>query len=111
MSEKAMDYKKEQKDLYMPKDKPALIEVPPMNFLMVDGSGDPNDNPEFQHATELLYGLSYAIKMSKKKGKQPEGFFEYVVPPLEGLWWIDEGSFSFEKRDNWKWTLIRQPNL
>ncbi|NLP14919.1 MAG: transcriptional regulator [Clostridium sp.] len=112
MSEKAMDYKKEQKDLYMPKDKPALIEVPPMNFLMVDGSGDPNDNPEFQHATELLYGLSYAIKMSKKKGKQPEGFFEYVVPPLEGLWWIDEGSFSFEKRDNWKWTLmIRQPEF
>jgi hypothetical protein len=50
--------------------------------------------------------------MSKKKGKQPEGFFEYVVPPLEGLWWIDEGSFSFEKRDNWKWTLmIRQPEF
>ncbi|HOQ37210.1 MAG TPA: GyrI-like domain-containing protein [Acetivibrio sp.] len=112
MSEKAMDYKKEQKDLYMPKDKPVLIEVPPMNFLMVDGSGDPNDNPEFEHATELLYGLSYAIKMSKKKGKQPEGFFDYVVPPLEGLWWIDGGSFSLEKRDNWKWTLmIRQPEF
>ena len=63
MSEKAFDYKKEYKDLYMPKDKPVLIEVPPMNFLMVDGSGDPNNNPEFQHATELLYGLSYAIKM------------------------------------------------
>ena len=96
----------------MPKDKPVLIEVPPMNFLMVDGSGDPNDNPEFEHATELLYGLSYAIKMSKKKGKQPEGFFDYVVPPLEGLWWIDGGSFSLEKRDNWKWTLmIRQPEF
>ena len=112
MSEKAFDYKKEYRDLYMPKDKPVLIEVPPMNFLMVDGSGDPNNNPEFQEATELLYGLSYAIKMSKKKGKQPEGYFEYVVPPLEGLWWIDEGSFSLEKRDNWKWTLmIRQPEF
>jgi len=112
MSEKAFDYKKEYKDLYMPKDKPVLIEVPPMNFLMVDGSGDPNNNPEFQHATELLYGLSYAIKMSKKKGKQPEGYFDYVVPPLEGLWWIDEGAFSFEERDNWKWTLmIRQPEF
>lgn len=112
MSEKAFDYKREYPDLYLPKDKPVLIEVPPMNFLMVDGSGDPNHNPEFQQATELLYGLSYTIKMSKKQGKQPEGYFEYVVPPLEGLWWIDEGSFSFEKRDNWKWTLlIRQPEF
>lgn len=112
MGEKVFDYKKEYKDLYMPKDKPALIEVPPMNFLMVDGSGDPNNNPDFQYGTELLYGLSYTIKMSNKKGKQPEGYFEYVVPPLEGLWWIDEGEFSFEKRDNWKWTLmIRQPEF
>jgi len=112
MGEKVFDYKKEYKDLYMPKDKPVLIEVPPMNFLMADGSGDPNNNPEFQHATELLYGLSYAVKMSRNKGKQPEGYFEYVVPPLEGLWWIDEGSFSLEKRDNWKWTLmIRQPEF
>ncbi|MBA2134139.1 GyrI-like domain-containing protein [Hydrogenispora sp. UU3] len=96
----------------MPKQQPALIEVPPMNFLMVDGSGDPNNNPAFQQATELLYGLSYTIKMSKKKGRQPEGYFEYVVPPLEGLWWIEEGSFSFEQRDNWKWTLmIRQPEF
>lgn len=112
MSEKVFDYKKEYKNLYMPKDKPVLIEVPSMNFLMVDGSGDPNNNPEFQQATELLYGLSYTIKMSKKKGQQPEGYFEYVVPPLEGLWWIEEGSFSFEQRDNWKWTLmIRQPEF
>ncbi|HHT04753.1 MAG TPA: transcriptional regulator [Hydrogenispora sp.] len=112
MSEKVFDYKKEYKDLYMPKDKPVLIEVPPMNFLMADGSGDPNNNPEFQQATELLYGLSYTIKMSKKKGKEPDGYFEYVVPPLEGLWWIDEGLFSLEKRDNWKWTLmIRQPEF
>lgn len=112
MSEKVFDYKKEYKDLYMPKQQPVLIEVPPMNFLMVDGSGDPNNNPAFQQATELLYGLSYTIKMSKKKGRQPEGYFEYVVPPLEGLWWIEEGSFSFEQRDNWKWTLmIRQPEF
>ena len=75
MSEKVFDYKKEYKDLYMPKDKPVLIEVPPMNFLMADGSGDPNNNPEFQQATELLYGLSYTIKMSKKKGKEPDGYF------------------------------------
>ena len=112
MSEKAFDYKREYPDLYLPKAEPVLIEVPTMNFLMVDGSGDPNHNPEFQQAIELLYGLSYTIKMSKKQGKQPDGYFEYVVPPLEGLWWIDEGSFSLEKRDNWKWTLmIRQPEF
>lgn len=112
MSEKAFDFKKEYKDLYLPKNKPQLIEVPSMNFIMVDGIGDPNNSPEFQHATELLYGLSYTIKMSSKKGLEPKGFFDYVVPPLEGLWWIDEGSFSFEMRDNWKWTLmIRQPDF
>lgn len=112
MSNKVFDYKKEYKDLYMPKDKPVLIEVPTMNFIMVDGSGDPNNNPSFQQAVELLYGLAFTIKMSKMKGNQPAGYFEYVVPPLEGLWWIDEGGFSFEVRDNWKWTLmIRQPDF
>ena len=112
MSGKAFDYKKQYKELYMPKDKPVLIQVPYINFLMVDGSGDPNNNPDFQRAIELLYGLSFTIKMSKMNGKQPEGYFEYVVPPLEGLWWIDEGRFSFEMRDNWKWTLmIRQPDF
>jgi len=112
MSDKAIDYKKEYKDLYMPKDKPVLIDVPSMNFIMVDGNGDPNNNPGFQQAIKLLYGLSFTIKMSKMKGNQPEGYFEYVVPPLEGLWWIDGGKFSFEMRDNWRWTLmIRQPEF
>lgn len=112
MSDKVFDYKKEYKDLYLPKDKPVLIEVPAIKFIMVDGNGDPNGNPDFQTATELLYGLSYAIKMSKMKGNQPEGYFEYAVPPLEGLWWIDGGRFSFDVRDNWKWTImIRQPEF
>jgi hypothetical protein len=112
MSAKAFDYKKQYQDLYMPKRAPGLIDVPAMSFLMVDGSGDPNNNTEFQQATELLYGLSYTIKMSKMKGNQPPGYFEYVVPPLEGLWWIDGGHFSLDKRDNWKWTLmIRQPEF
>jgi len=112
MSGKALDYKKEYKDLYLPKDKPALIDIPVMTFIMVDGSGDPNNSPDFQKAVELLYGLSFTIKMSKMKGGQPVGYFEYVVPPLEGLWWIDKGGFSFEERDNWEWTLmIRQPEF
>lgn len=112
MSVKAFDYKKEYRDLYLPKGEPMLIEVPSMNFIMTDGSGDPNDNPSFQRAIELLYGLSFTIKMSKMKGNQPEGYFEYVVPPLEGLWGIDHGLFSLEQRENWKWTvMIRQPEF
>ncbi|NLW46767.1 MAG: transcriptional regulator [Firmicutes bacterium] len=89
-----------------------LIEVPSMNFIMTDGRGDPNNNPSFQRAIELLYGLTFTIKMSKMKGDQPEGYFEYVVPPLEGLWGIDHGLFSLEQRENWKWTvMIRQPEF
>lgn len=108
----AFDFKKEYKELYMPKGKPALIEVPEMNFIMVDGSGDPNDNPEFEHAVGLLYALSYTIKMSNKKGVPPEGFFEYVVSPLEGLWSVSDGQFCLTKRDNWRWTvMIRQPEF
>lgn len=111
MNGTAKDYKKEYKDMYMPSANPMLIDVPPMNFIMVDGSGDPN-GPEFPKAVEVLYGLSFAIKMSKMKGNQPEGYFEYVVPPLEGLWWITGGGFSFEQRENWLWTvMIRQPEF
>lgn len=112
MSGKAFDYKKEYRDLYLPKNRPVLIDAPEMNFIMVDGKGDPNSNPNFQRAIELLYSLSFTIKMSKVKGRQPDGVTEYVVPPLEGLWWIDNGDFSFEQRDNWTWTLmIRQPEF
>ena len=111
MSQKPFDFKKEYKELYMPKDKPVLVEVPEMKFIMVDGSGDPNDNLGFQEAIEILYAIAYAIKMSKKAPKQPEGYFDFVVPPLEGLWWSD-GPFSLSQRDNWQWTLmIRQPDF
>lgn len=97
----------------MPKAKPAIIIVPPMKFIMVDGCGDPNNNPDFESAVQTLYGLSFGIKMLPKKGVVPEGYIDYVVPPLEGLWWINEGEeFSFEQKDNWKWTLmIRQPEF
>ncbi|MDP4089824.1 MAG: GyrI-like domain-containing protein [Bacillota bacterium] len=109
-----MDYKKEYKDLYVPSNKkPVLIDVPEMKFVMVDGCGDPNNNPEFEKSVEALYSVSYAIKMLPKKGIVPEGYIEYVVPPLEGLWWI-EGSdkFSFTERENWRYTLmIRQPEF
>lgn len=105
------DYKKEYKDLYMPKRKPAVIDVPSMNFIMVEGKGDPL-NEEYQVAINILYTLAYTIRMSHKGGNQPEGYFEYVVPPLEGLWWISGGNFDMVQRDNWLWTsMIRQPEF
>lgn len=101
------DFKKEYKDLYLPKNSPALIDVPKMRFIMVDGKGDPND-VQYQEAVPILYALSYTIKMSKT---HPDGFFEYVVPPLEGLWWTD-GPFENASRNDWLWTaMIRQPDF
>ncbi len=109
------DYKKEYKDLYMPKTKPSIIEVPEMIFIMVDGKGNPNTAEEYKNAMEILYGLSYSIKMSKMSGTQPKGYFEYVVPPLEGLWWGDEGYFdgtNITDKDKFRWTsMIRQPEF
>lgn len=107
-----LDYKKEYKDLYMPKTKPMLIEVPTIKFIMIDGKGNPNTSEAYKNAMEILYGLSYGIKMS---GKQPEGYFEYVVPPLEGLWWgdnIDFTSMEVVNKDLFCWTsMIRQPEF
>ena len=87
---KAFDFKKEFKDLYLPKTKACIIDVPKMLFVMVDGKGNPNISKEYKDALEVLYGISYAIKMSKMTGTQPVGYFDYVVPPLEGLWWGED---------------------
>jgi hypothetical protein len=102
---KKIDYKKELKHLYRPSAKEvAVVDVPEMNFLMIDGEGDPNTAPAFQEATEALYALSYALKFKIKKG---EGQVDYGVMPLEGLWWADDMSqFSVDKKGEWKWTLL-----
>lgn len=107
-----LDYKKEYKDLYMPKKKPVLIEVPEMTFFMVDGKGEPGGD-NYQQAMELLYAFSFTIKMSKMGNNRPEGYFEYVVPPLEGLWWTKESMFDLNTpREEWLWTsMIRQPEF
>ncbi|OPX43941.1 hypothetical protein CLHUN_21840 [Ruminiclostridium hungatei] len=110
MAEK-FDFKKEYKDLYMPKETPRLLEVPSMNFVCVNGTGDP-DGPDYEKAVGILYGVSFTIKMSKMTGEMPEGYFDYVVPPLEGLWWYEDGEFDFYRRENWLWTsMIRQPDF
>ena len=108
----AYDFKKEQKELYQPKTA-SIVDVPEMVFIMVDGTGNPNTSEEYQSAVEVLYGLSYTIKMSKKGGKTPPGYFDFVVPPLEGLWWLaDRESIDFSEKDKYRWTsMIRQPDF
>ena len=106
-----IDYKKELKHLYRPSAKKVeAVVVPKMNFLMIDGEGDPNTSQAFQDAIDVLYPLSYTLKFMIKRG---EVGIDYGVLPLEGLWWADDmSSFSVENKDGWKWTLmIMQPEL
>lgn len=110
-----LDYKKKYKDLYLPKTKPMLIDVPKMRFITVNGSGNPNTSKNYKEAIEILYGLSFSIKMSKMNGTQPAGYFEYVIPPLEGLWYADETAFdglNVTDKNKFKWiSMIRQPEF
>jgi hypothetical protein len=103
-----IDFKKTQKELYQPGAKdPVIIEVPEMQFLMIDGMGSPGDSQEYQDALAALYPIAFRTKfLCKVKGK------DYVVPPLEGLWWADDmNDFTEGNRDKWKWTMmIRQPD-
>jgi hypothetical protein len=103
-----IDFKKELKHLYSPSaSKVAIVDVPKMNFLMVYGEGDPNTAQEYKDAIEALYSVSYTLKFMIKKGKA----IDYVVMPLEGLWWTDDMTlFSVKNKDIWKWTaMIMQP--
>lgn len=84
----AFDFKKEYKEYYLPKNKPSIVDVPKMNYVAVRGKGNPNEeNGDYQNTLGLLYGVAYTIKMSYKGDHKIDGFFEYVVPPLEGFWW------------------------
>ena len=106
-----IDYKKELKNLYSSSaEKVEVVELPQMNFLMIDGEGDPNTSQSFQDAIDVLYPLSYTLKFIIKRG---EIGIDYGVLPLEGLWWADDmSSFSVDNKENWKWTLmIMQPEL
>ena len=111
---KKVDFKKSSKELYAPKNVPSVITVPAMNFIMVDGHGNPNDaNGEYSQAVELLYALSYTIKMGLKKRSEEDGFYDYVVAPLEGLWWLaDKNDMNFAQKEKYCWTsMIRQPEF
>jgi len=107
------EWRKQEKNLYMPKQKPELITVPEQKFLMIEGKGNPN-NEEFANKIEVLYSLSYAIRMMPKQGYTPEGYFEYTVYPLEGVWNLTEEGRNLDilNKDELIYTImIRQPDF
>ena len=108
------DFKKEYKEFYMPKDTPAIVTIPKMNYIAVRGHGNPNEEDgEYKKAIGLLYGIAFTIKMSKKADHRIEGYFDYVVPPLEGFWWqdgIDGIDYSHKESFNWI-SAIRLPDF
>lgn len=110
----AFDFKKEYKEFYLPKSKPEIVDVPPMNFIAVRGKGNPNEEDgEYKQAVGLLYAIAYTIKMSYKGNRKIDGYFEYVVPPLEGFWWqdgIDGIDYSNKSTFNWI-SVIRLPDF
>ncbi len=110
----AFDYKKEYKEFYMPPKTPTIITVPSMNYIAVRGQGNPNEEDgAYKQAIGLLYGIAFTIKMSKKGNRQIEGYFDYVVPPLEGFWWQDGvQGIDYSHKENFKWiSLIRLPDF
>lgn len=110
----AFDYKKEYREFYMPKAKPEIVSVPSMNYIAVRGTGDPNvEGGAYKTSIGLLYGIAFTIKMSKLGSRQIEGYFDYVVPPLEGFW-RQEGveGFDYRRKEDFHWiSVIRLPDF
>ena len=108
----AFDYKKEYKEFYMPKNKPGIVTVPSMNYIAVRGQGNPNqEDGEYKQSIGLLYGIAFTIKMSKMGDRRIDGYFDYVVPPLEGFWW-QEGvqGIDYAHKEDFQWiSCIRLP--
>lgn len=116
LEEKAMafDFKKEFKEFYLPKNRPEIITVPKMNYIAVRGNGNPNEEDgAYKKALEVLYAVSYTLKMSYKSDYKIEGFFEYVVPPLEGFWWQDgKNGIDYSDKSKFNWiSVIRLPDF
>ena len=110
----AFDFKKEYKEFYLPKNKPEIVNVPTANYIAVRGKGNPNTpDGEYQQAISVLYAVAYTLKMSYKTDYKIEGFFEYVVPPLEGFWWQENVSgVDYGNKDSFNWiSVIRLPDF
>lgn len=110
----AFDYKKEYKEFYLPGKKPEILTVPSMNYIVVRGIGDPNqEDGDYKKSIGLLYAIAFTIKMSKRSGHRIDGYFDYVVPPLEGFWW-QEGivGFDYRHKELFHWiSVIRLPDF
>jgi len=110
----AFDFKKEYREFYLPKEQPSVVEVPPANYLAVRGAGNPNEEGgAYQKALEMLYSMAYTLKMSAKAGHEMEGFFDYVVPPLEGFWWLEGvDGIDYSDKRTFQWiSVIRLPDF
>jgi len=111
----AFDFKKEYKECYMPKDKPEIVTVPAANYIALRGQGDPNaEGGAYQQAICVLYAVAYTLKMSYKTDYKIPGFFEYVVPPLEGFWWQDglDGGVNYRDKAGFSWiSVLRLPDF
>lgn len=110
----AFDYKKEFKEYYKPGKKPSIIEIPKFNYIAVRGKGDPNqEDSEYKASIQLLYPIIFTIKMSKKTDVKLKGYFDFVVPPLEGLWWTSDNSeFDYGNKDDFNFiSMIRLPDF
>ncbi|MBR0431995.1 GyrI-like domain-containing protein [Candidatus Saccharibacteria bacterium] len=110
----AFDFKKEYKEYYLPKNKPSIVDVPKMNYIAVRSKGNPNEkNGDYQNTLGLLYGVAYTIKMSYKGDHKIDGFFEYVVPPLEGFWWQDgKDGIDYDHKEQLNFiSIIRLPDF
>ena len=110
----AFDYKKEYKEFYIPQNKPSIVEVPPMNYIAVRGKGNPNaEDSEYKQSIGLLYGIAFTIRMSKRGNHQIDGYFDYVVPPLEGLWWQNNvKGIDYSRKEDFNFiSIIRLPDF
>ncbi|MBQ7656374.1 MAG: GyrI-like domain-containing protein [Clostridia bacterium] len=110
----AFDFKKEYKQFYLPPQKPEIIDVPMMRFAAVRGQGDPNrDDGEYKQALAVLYAVCYTIKMSKLGDHRMDGYFDFVVPPLEGLWWQEDAiGVDYSRKEDFRWvSMIRLPDF
>ena len=109
----AFDFKKEYKEYYLPPVTPSIVELPPANYIAVRGKGDPNDeNGEYKASIEVLYGIAFTIKMSKKGDHRIDGYYDFVVPPLEGLWWSETGEVDYGRKEDFHFiSMLRLPDF
>ena len=109
----AFDFKKKYREYYLPPQTPVIVDVPPMNYVAVRGKGNPNEkDSEYKASIELLYGIAFTIKMSKMGDHRIDGYFDFVVPPLEGLWWSETGEVDYGRKEDFHFiSMIRLPDF